>query len=47
MLSYAPVFGDLAGHAALAQALQSALQSLQTQGVAATLVACNRGELAS
>lgn len=47
MLAYAPVFGDLAGHAALAQALLSALQSLQTQGVAATLVACNQGELAS
>ena len=47
MLAYAPVFGDLAGHATLAQALLSALQSLQTQGVAATLVACNQGELAS
>ena len=47
MLTYAPVFGDLAGHAALAEALLSALQSLQTQGVAATLVACNQGELAS
>ena len=29
------------------EALLSALQSLQTQGVAATLVACNQGELAS
>ena len=47
MLAYAPVFGDMAGHAALAQALLGALQSLQTQGVTATLVAFNQGELAS
>ncbi|MDR7151356.1 fructuronate reductase [Hydrogenophaga palleronii] len=46
MLSYAPVFGDLAGNAALAAALLSALQSLQAHGVLATLVAMNRGELA-
>lgn len=45
MLAYAPVFGDLAGHAALTAALLPLLQSLQTQGVAATLEAVNRGEL--
>ncbi len=45
MLSYAPVFGDLAGNAPLAVALLKALQSLQTRGVQATLVAVNRGEL--
>lgn len=46
MLSYAPVFGDLAGNAPLAAALLGALQSLQTRGVRATLEAANRGELA-
>lgn len=45
MLSYAPVFGDLAGNAPLAAALLKALQSLQTHGVLATLVAVNNGEL--
>jgi fructuronate reductase len=45
MLSYAPVFGDLAGNAPLAAALLKALQSLQTRGVLATLVAVNNGEL--
>jgi fructuronate reductase len=45
MLSYTPVFGDLAGHAPLAAALLGALQSLQTRGVLATLVAVNREEL--
>ncbi|MBD9395542.1 mannitol dehydrogenase family protein [Acidovorax sp. ACV01] len=45
MLAYAPVFGDLAGHAALTAALVPLLQSLQTQGVAGTLEAVNRGEL--
>jgi fructuronate reductase len=45
MLSYAPVFGDLAGNASLAATLLSALQSLQTRGVADTLVAMNSGEL--
>jgi len=37
MLGHAPVFGDLAGNAALAAALLPALQSLQQRGVAATL----------
>ncbi|OGB19738.1 MAG: mannitol dehydrogenase [Burkholderiales bacterium RIFCSPLOWO2_12_67_14] len=46
MLSYAPVFGDLAGNEPLATALLRALQSLQTRGVPATLVAVNHGELA-
>jgi fructuronate reductase len=46
MLSYAPVFGDLAGNAPLAAALLNTLQSLQTRGVLATLVAVNHGELA-
>ena len=45
MLAYAPVFGDLAGHAALTTALVPLLQSLQAHGVAATLGAVNRGEL--
>lgn len=45
MLSYAPVFGDLAGNVPLAAALLGALQSLQTRGVRATLVAANHGEL--
>ena len=45
MLSYAPVFGDLAGNEPLADALLPALQSLQTRGVRATLEAVNRGEL--
>jgi fructuronate reductase len=45
MLAYAPVFGDLAGNATLTAALIPLLQSLQTQGVAATLEAVNRGEL--
>lgn len=45
MLAYAPVFGDLAGHAALTDALVPLLQSLQAHGVAATLEAVNRGEL--
>lgn len=44
MLSYTPVFGDLAGNAPLATALLSAVQSLQTHGVLATLQAVNRGE---
>lgn len=47
MLAYAPVFGDLAGNAALTAALVPVLQSLQTQGVAQTLQAVNRGELAA
>lgn len=47
MLSYAPVFGDLAGNAPLAAALLIALQSLQTRGVLGTLVAMNQGELAA
>jgi fructuronate reductase len=46
MLSYAPVFGDLADNAPLTSALLSALQSLQTRGVLGTLVALNRGDLA-
>nr|WP_315495074.1 mannitol dehydrogenase family protein [uncultured Rhodoferax sp.] len=45
MLAYAPVFGDLAGNAALTKALVPLLQSLQAHGVAATLEAVNRGEL--
>ncbi|MBT9551094.1 MAG: mannitol dehydrogenase family protein [Hydrogenophaga sp.] len=45
MLSYAPVFGDLAGSAPLAAALLGTLQSLQKHGVRATLDAVNRGEL--
>lgn len=45
MLGYAPVFGDLAGNAALTAALLPLLQSLQTHGVSATLEAVNRGEL--
>jgi fructuronate reductase len=45
MLAYAPVFGDLAGNAALTAALVPLLESLQTQGVAATLQSVNRGEL--
>lgn len=45
MLAYAPVFGDLAGNAALTAALVPLLQSLQAHGVAATLEAVNRGEL--
>jgi fructuronate reductase len=45
MLAYAPVFGDLAGNAALTTALFNALQSLQTRGVTGTLLAVNRGEL--
>ena len=45
MLSYTPVFGDLAGNDHLAAALLGALQSLQTRGVQATLEAVNRGEL--
>lgn len=44
MLAYAPVFGDLAGNAELAAALLPALQSLQKQGVAATLVAMRGAE---
>jgi fructuronate reductase len=47
MLAYAPVFGDLAGNAALTSALLPLLQSLQVHGVAATLDAVNRGELAA
>lgn len=47
MLAYAPVFGDLAGNAALTAALLPLLQSLQSQGVATTLGAVNRGELAA
>jgi fructuronate reductase len=42
MLAYAPVFGDLAGNASLADVVLGALRSLQTQGVRATLVACNQ-----
>ncbi|PQA78591.1 mannitol dehydrogenase [Rhodoferax sp. TS-BS-61-7] len=45
MLAYAPVFGDLAGNAALTTALLPLLQSLQAHGVSATLEAVNRGEL--
>lgn len=45
MLAYAPVFGDLAGNAALTAALLPLLQSLQAHGVAATLQAVNHGEL--
>ena len=44
LLGYAPVFGDLAGNAALTAALLPVLQSLQTQGVAQTIQAVNRGE---
>ncbi|WP_176451976.1 mannitol dehydrogenase family protein [Rhodoferax sp. TH121] len=47
MLAYAPVFGDLAGNGTLTAALIPLLQSLQTVGVAATLEAVNRGELAA
>lgn len=47
MLAYAPVFGDLTGNAALTAALVPLLQSLQAHGVAATLEAVNRGELAA
>lgn len=47
MLGYAPVFGDLAGNAALTAALLPLLQSLQAHGVSATLEAVNRGELAA
>jgi fructuronate reductase len=47
MLAYAPVFGDLAGNAALTSALVPVLQSLQTQGVAKTIQAANRGELSA
>lgn len=47
MLAYAPVFGDLAGHAALTKALLPLLQSLQAHGVSATLDAVNRGELSA
>ena len=47
MLAYAPVFGDLAGNAALTAALLPLLQSLQTHGIAATLEAVNLGELAA
>jgi fructuronate reductase len=47
LLSYAPVFGDLAGNVALTSALLNALQSLQTRGVVGTLHAVNRGELAA
>ncbi len=45
MLAYAPVFGDLAGNAALTTALLPLLQSLPAHGVSATLEAVNRGEL--
>lgn len=45
MLGYAPVFGDLAGNAALTAALVPLLESIQTHGVAATLQSVNRGEL--
>ena len=47
MLAYAPVFGDLAGNAALTTALLPLLQSLQTHGVSVTLEAVNRRELAT
>lgn len=47
ILAYAPVFGDLAGNTALTAALLPLLQSLQLHGVAATLSAVNRGELAA
>jgi fructuronate reductase len=45
LLGHAPVFGDLAGNAALATALVPLLQSLQTHGVLATLRAVNIGAL--
>jgi fructuronate reductase len=45
MLAYTPVFGDLEGNATLANTLLWALQSLQAQGVAGTLLAVNRGEI--
>jgi fructuronate reductase len=45
MLAYTPVFGDLEGNATLANTLLRALQSLQAQGVAGTLLAVNRGEI--
>lgn len=45
MLAYVPVFGDLAGNAALTTALLPLLQSLPAHGVSATLEAVNRGEL--
>ncbi len=44
MLGYAPVFGDLAGNAALTDALVPLLQSLQQHGVVDTLRAVNRGQ---
>lgn len=44
LLAYAPVFGDLAGHAPLIQALLPVLQSLQAHGVNATLQAMNHQE---
>jgi fructuronate reductase len=47
MLDYAPVFGDLAGNAALTAALVPLLESLQAHGVSATLDAVNRGELSA
>jgi fructuronate reductase len=47
MLGYAPVFGDLAGNSTLADALLAALQSLQTRGVEATLVAYNQAGIAT
>ncbi|AOW15418.1 mannitol dehydrogenase [Hydrogenophaga crassostreae] len=43
MLGYAPVFGDLAGNAALTAALVPLLTSLQVHGVVETLEAVNRG----
>ena len=46
MLSFAPVFGDLAGNTTLAAALQVSVQALQSRGVLGTLEALNRGELA-
>jgi fructuronate reductase len=45
MLSYTPVFGDLADNAPLAAALLNALQPLQAHGVLATLAAVNHGPL--
>lgn len=39
VLAYAPVFGDLAGHATLAQALLLPMQRLQQQGVRGALAA--------
>lgn len=39
LIRFAPVFGDLAGNAALAAALSPHLQSLRERGVAATLAA--------